>query len=206
MGKRIKYSKELLEPLVAESVSFAEVIRKLGLKQAGGTYSHICRVIKGFGIDTTHFTGSASNAGDRHKGGPDKLHWSEILVKRLCGTRQKAWRLRRALLECGREYKCCDCGIDTWNGKQLILQVDHLNRDWLDDTPQNLAFRCPNCHSQTEGWCGSGFEKELTSRKNWHRQYRLRKKHDRVAKSADALDLGSSPERGEGSTPSSVTL
>ena len=40
-------------------------------------------------------------------------------------------------------------------GEWPALQVDHKNRDFLDDRAENLQFLCPNCHSQTPGWCGS---------------------------------------------------
>lgn len=149
-----KYTKELLAGLVKDSVSLMEIIRKLGLREAGGTHAHISRKIKEFELDTSHFLGQATNCGPNHKGGPKRLTWREILVKREKGNRKKSHQLRRALIEAGIEYKCVDCGLSTWNGKELILQVDHKNQDWLDDRLENVEFRCPNCHSQTEGWCG----------------------------------------------------
>ncbi len=137
------------------SVSVAGVLRKLGVRQSGGSHSHISKRIREYGIDTSHFTGQGSNRGEGHRGGPDRKTWSEILVKRASGYRTKSHQLRRALVECGREYKCAECGLGgVWLGRPITLQVDHLNRDWLDDSPDNLEFRCPNCHSQTDGWCG----------------------------------------------------
>lgn len=38
---RIHYTKELLEPICAESYSYADVIRKLGKKPGGGTQAGI---------------------------------------------------------------------------------------------------------------------------------------------------------------------
>ena len=61
----------------------------------------------------------------------------------------------------GREYKCEICGIDPlWNGKELRLQVDHKNQNWLDDSPENLRFACPNCHSQTHTYAGKNSKKK----------------------------------------------
>jgi hypothetical protein len=57
----MKYTKESLEPIVAESRSIAGVLAKLGLQQAGGNYSHIQRRIKEFNLDTSHFSGQAWN-------------------------------------------------------------------------------------------------------------------------------------------------
>lgn len=51
-----KYTREMLEPLVATSVSLAEVIRKLGLRPVGGVHRHISSRIRYLGIPTAHFT------------------------------------------------------------------------------------------------------------------------------------------------------
>ena len=191
MGKHIKYTRELLESLIKESTSIAQVIRKLGLREAGGTHSHISRKIKEYEIDSSHFLGQAANCGDSHKGGPDKKEWHEILVLRESGRRQDAHRLRRALIESGQEYKCCDCGNrGEWNGQTLRLQVDHKNGNWLDNRRENLAFRCPNCHSQTSGWSGSKGLTDLTSNARYCRELRRRKKR-LVTELVDDSDLES---------------
>lgn len=46
-------------------------------------------------------------------------------------------------------YKCAICGIDSWNGKKLSLELDHINGINNDNRLENLRFLCPNCHSQT---------------------------------------------------------
>jgi hypothetical protein len=173
----MKYTRELLEGIVRESFSVAEVLRKLGLAEAGGTHAHIARRIREFGIDTSHFLGSRANCGSHHKGGK-KSSWQEVLIRRSSGRRQKAHLLRRALIESGREYHCEAPGCSTkdqWLGRPITLHVDHLNGDWLDDRPQNLVFLCPNCHSQTPNYCGNKGFAELTSRAKWFRHYRRRR-------------------------------
>jgi len=147
-----KYNRDLLASAVAKSVSVAGVIRLLDLRQAGGTQSLISRRIREYDLDTSHFTGRVTNQGPNHKGGNKKLTFSEVLVKRSSGGREQAVRLRRALVQSGVPYACATCGVgETWCGKELHLQVNHKNRDWLDDRIENLEFLCPNCHSQTEG-------------------------------------------------------
>lgn len=148
-----KYTKELLEPLCKESTSVAQVLRKLGVCESGGIHSHISRTIKEYGINTSHFLGKGSNRG---KPSNNKKHWKEVLIKRESGKRESAFRLRRSLIESGREYLCEECGLGpNWNNKELRLQVDHINRDWLNDTLENLRFLCPNCHTQAPGHNGS---------------------------------------------------
>ena len=169
---KTKYTKEILEPIVKESISIAQVLRALGLREAGGSHSHISRKIKEYELDTSHFLGKRANCGQNHKGGKKKS-WQETLIKREKGPRQHSHRLRRALIESGRAYKCVACGVGSnWNDQLLILQVDHKNRDWLDDRKENLDFLCPNCHSQTKGWCGSLGLGEITSRAKYCREKR----------------------------------
>lgn len=168
---RTKYSKELLEKLAKESYSIAQIIRKLGLREGGGTHSHISRKLKFLEIDTSHFLGQGANCGENHKGGP-RLRYFEILINRekeiAPRLRQSAFRLRRALLESGRNYVCEECGQKpTWNGKELRLQVDHKNGNWLDDRAENLRLLCPNCHTQTPGFSGSKGKTKLTTT-NWY--------------------------------------
>lgn len=173
---KIKYTKELLEEVVATSLSIAQVIRALGLREAGGTHSHISRKLKEYEVDTSHFLGQRANCGANHKGGKRSTP-DEVLTKRMAGRRQHAHILRRALIEAGVEYKCAGCGNSgTWNNKPLMLQVEHKNKDWLDDRKDNLEFLCPNCHSQTPGWCGSKGFAEITTTAKWHRHNAKKKK------------------------------
>lgn len=147
-----KYSKELLEEIVKDCNSFAAVIRKLGLKQAGGNQSYLTRRIREFGIDTSHFRGQANNYGDNHKGGNEKLIAAQVLVyNRNDGRREHAINLRRAMIESGVPEECAHCCLGPkWNGEKLVLQIDHKDGDFLNNRLENLRFLCPNCHSQTE--------------------------------------------------------
>lgn len=48
------------------------------------------------------------------------------------------------------KYECMECkNIGQWNNKPLILQLEHINGLPNDNRKENLAFLCPNCHSQT---------------------------------------------------------
>lgn len=150
----MKYTKEVLAPVIAESRSYAEVMRKLGIRVTGGSHAHLKRLTSRYGLTTNHFLGSGSNCGANHRGGPAKKTAVDVLVLR-CRSRYKesTFRLRRALLEAGRKEVCEECTLGTdWNGKVLRLQIDHRNGKNWDNRPENVRFLCPNCHSQTDNF------------------------------------------------------
>lgn len=170
MYMKTKYTKELLGSIVSNANTMTDVLRQLNLRQSGGNHSYISKIIRRYEIDTSHFVGQHSNLG---KSPSTKKHWKQILVLRYDGSRTESYKLRRALIESGREYKCEECGRPPlWNNKPLRIQVDHKNGNWLDDRPINLIFYCPNCHSQTDGWSGSKGYTEVVDRNKYFRDRR----------------------------------
>jgi 5-methylcytosine-specific restriction endonuclease McrA len=66
----------------------------------------------------------------------------------------------RVLKENVIKYQCAECGMfDKWNGKKIILQLDHINGVNNDNRVENLRFLCPNCHSQTKTYSGKNRNK-----------------------------------------------
>lgn len=58
------------------------------------------------------------------------------------------------------ENRCNNCGIKpTWNGKVLVLVLDHINGVRNDHRFSNLRLLCPNCNSQTETFCGKNVKR-----------------------------------------------
>lgn len=84
---------------------------------------------------------------------------AEILVKnspiprRYPGKRLPNGRRETRLASILKKYKpytCSNCDNDgQWLGKELVLQVDHIDGDNKNNELENLRFMCPNCHTQT---------------------------------------------------------
>lgn len=149
MGLR-KYTKEWLEELCAGSRSYAEVLRKAGRAQAGGSQNTLKKKIEEFGIDVSHFTGQ------RWK--KDYIFQQKYTVETLfvkdspvSNTTLKKYLLDYKL----KPYICSCCGCDgTWQGKVLSLQLHHIDGDSSNNELDNLTFLCPNCHAITDNFGG----------------------------------------------------
>jgi hypothetical protein len=55
---------------------------------------------------------------------------------------------------------CSVCGIQEWNNRPIIMELDHLNRVTNDSRIENLDSKCPNCHQQTLGYANRSSEIE----------------------------------------------
>lgn len=84
----------------------------------------------------------------------------DVFVKN--SSYQNMARLKKKIIDLQLiPYRCDVCGNEgEWMGKQLTLQLHHLNGDNSDQRVENLVFLCPNCHAQTENY-GSKTRKPL---------------------------------------------
>jgi Zn finger protein HypA/HybF involved in hydrogenase expression len=67
-----------------------------------------------------------------------------------------SYKLKQKLLSKNiLENKCSICdNSGEWCGKELSLQLDHINGINNDNRLENIRLLCPNCHSQTETFSG----------------------------------------------------
>lgn len=56
MADGSRYTRDVLAPVVADSTSYLQVLRKLGVPRTGGAAAHIARRIRALDIDVAHFT------------------------------------------------------------------------------------------------------------------------------------------------------
>ena len=139
------YTNEDVIEAVRLSWSYAEVLRRLGIKPAGGSHSHMKRRITTMGLDVSHFLGQAHNRGQISAA---KKTAEEILHNQY-DARPKLNQLRRAMHEVGVGLECAKCGLGPiWNDDILCLEIDHINSNWMDNRIENLQYLCPNCHWQ----------------------------------------------------------
>lgn len=152
MSKR-KWTDEQLIEAVKTSLSFAEVMRKLGLKPAGSNYDTVKRKIKEYNLDISHMTGAAWNQGKRYRPINNPRPLEEVLVQN--STWINTNNLRKRLLKEGvKEYKCECCGRTEWMGHPIALELHHVNGIKDDLRLENLQILCPNCHAFTDNYRG----------------------------------------------------
>lgn len=155
MGRSKRYTDEDFTNAVRSSESIRQVLRKIGLVEAGGNYHQAKLRIRNLHLDTSHFTGQAHLRGKSHSWSK-KIPLDEILIKdsRYNGP------IKKRLYQSGLlEEKCYVCGITEWNNKSLSLELEHKNGDRFDNRIENLTILCPNCHSQTEFFRGRNKKK-----------------------------------------------
>jgi len=146
-----KYSIEDVRVAVKESVSIAEVLRRIGLRPVGGNYKTIHRLIKDEGMDTSHFTGQGWNVGLKFNPKPP-LSEDAIFVED--SNYRCSWRLRERYKKITGIVYCEHCNLSEWQGQPIPLEIHHINGVNTDNRLENLQFLCPNCHALTNNYRG----------------------------------------------------
>src|SRR5438128_609335 len=156
---RSKYTRELLEPIVRDSLSIGQVLRRLNLRQTGGNHRNITLRIRLLGISTDHFRGRGWSRGETVCSHPVVAHVTqritraddEVFIEN--SPILSGFRLIRRLLKRGWAFRCDECGLTEWRGRPISLQLEHVNGIPNDNRFENLRLLCPNCHSQTGTYC-----------------------------------------------------
>ena len=173
---------ELLEQLVSESNSLSEILRKQGKAVSGNACKILKEKLEKYNIEYSFSQNYSKNL----KKKPIEYYLQENIK---CDSQ----KLKKRLIKEGLKKDICECcGQDTtWNGKPLVLQLDHINGDHHDNRLENLRIVCPNCHSQTDTFCTRKKRKtcpdcgaEISSRASYCRKCAPKHKKDKKASSS----------------------
>ena len=140
---KISITKEQIEDAVRVEPTMYRASKLLGV-----TYTSFIRYAKKHNL----YTPNQGGKGTKRKTNTSKVPLEDILNNaRPCSST----RLKKRLLEAGLKKEECEaCGIPPlWNGKRLVLQLDHRDGNNRNNMITNLSILCPNCHSQTATYC-----------------------------------------------------
>jgi hypothetical protein len=149
--------------LVAASKNWTELARRCGVfvkkKMNETLMSTLKQKVSNLGLSTSHFGYNFERRRAQIYGivpAPD----NDVFVEN--GIHQRRLLTKR-LFELDFKEECTGCknthfvvdnnGVLTWQGKQIVLQLEHKNGHNTDNRMENLEFLCPSCHSQTSTYC-----------------------------------------------------
>ena len=123
----------------------ADLISNLGYStKHGKNRETVQKRLNQFGISTEHFVSHVP---------PRKITEEDVFCKNSNVSQSTLKRFYLKLKDV--KYECVECGTkDTWNDKQLVLQLDHKDGNNKNNLLDNLRWLCPNCHSQTKTFAG----------------------------------------------------
>lgn len=190
------YTEEEAREAVAASLSYSEVLRRLGMRPAGGNHAllrkYVDRIWK---IPTDHFDPNAAGVGSL-QGAAKPLE--EILVRdsTYCRT-----NLKRRLFDAGLKRRCCEiCGQgESWRGRTMSLILDHINGVPDDNRIENLQIVCPNCAATLDTHCGRKNRRPPPTRacKHCGREFTVKYRSHAYCSRACAYRQGGSTQRGK---------
>lgn len=144
-----RYTKEEIEEVVKSSDTWQGIMTSFKYTSCVNVPQVKAKLDK-LEIDYSHVDPNYSRCKMRHR-------LEDILVKdsKYAGMPGLKRRLKHEL---GWEHVCAVCKLTEWNGREIPLQIDHINGDHWDNTITNLRFLCPNCHAQTDTYCGKNMK------------------------------------------------
>lgn len=142
VGKRC-YSEQELRNAIENSICISDVCKVLNITVCTYNYTRIREQCNEYNIKYDHFDVKLSQR-------RNKFIWSAEGLLTNNSTMARS-NLRKVLIRLGYYTgECSECGITDWNGKPLIIEIDHIDGISENNEITNLRWLCPNCHSQTE--------------------------------------------------------
>ena len=114
----------------------------------GNNCETVKKRIKKYNISTEHFTSS-----ERVQRNEENVFCKDSTAS------QKT--LRTWYKKISDDSKCEICGQNKlWNGKEMVMVLDHINGNNHDNRLENLRWICPNCGTQLDTFTGRNIKKK----------------------------------------------
>lgn len=153
---RRKYTDDQLRQAVENSTSIRQVLKQLGLVEAGGNYAIVKRNIQRLNFSTAHFLGQGWKKNNRFPV-VQARSLSQLLTP---DSAVQSYTLKQRLFAEGmKEKRCESCGSTEWLNQPIPLEIHHRSGDSQDNRWENLPILCPNCHALTENFRGKKLAK-----------------------------------------------
>lgn len=138
MNRKRQYFEDnikIVEKFISENRPKFEIARILNLK-----YDTLCKYLKEKGID---YKGNMNRKGMPHFESQEKLEKYFSNEKYVSAPKLRVLLLQHEI----KEPKCEACGLETWNGYKIPLELHHKDGNHFNNSLENLELLCANCHA-----------------------------------------------------------
>lgn len=134
-----KFTLNEIKAICAKSQSYRQFALQLGYSE--NSTDSVKKLIDEYQLDISHFKGQgwSKDSVDMSIFQYNKSSKSDTMIRAL--TILRGW-------------KCEKCGRTEWEGQQIPLCVHHIDGNHINNQIENLQVLCPNCHAQTDNYCG----------------------------------------------------
>lgn len=134
-----KFTLDEIKAICAKSQSYRQFALQLGYSE--NSTDSVKKLIDEYQLDISHFKGQGWSK--------DSVDMSIFQYNKSC----KSDTMIRALTIL-RGWKCEKCGRTEWEGQKIPLCIHHIDGNHIKNQIENLQVLCPNCHAQTDNYCG----------------------------------------------------
>jgi 5-methylcytosine-specific restriction endonuclease McrA len=131
-------SEENVREAIKLSISYSDAARRL----SWGDMRAVKTAVNHYGIDVSHLSGQ------RWVSKKIELQYTNDSI-----VPSSRVGLKKLLIKV-RGKKCEICGLFKWQGKDIYLEIHHIDGNRRNRLASNVQLLCPNCHSYTDNFRG----------------------------------------------------